>query len=277
MLTFAPRFVMLAALLAAAVAVAPAGAASSKTPAATPKATEAAPKAPEAGSIDHSAEYGACMALTEQDPQSAYRSGLAWLKAGGGIPARHCTAIALLALGDAAEAATRLQALAGAVDEDRVDLRIGLLAQAGEAWLAARRPDAALAVQSAVIGLAPDNAGFRVDRAITEITLGRLKDAIADLGDAVRIAPDQAEAYHYRATAKRLLDDVAGAMADIDRALALAPGFADALVERGILRSLTGDIDGARLDFLAAIEVAPREPIAEIARRRIEEIDGPRR
>ena len=30
------------------------------------------------------------------------------------------------------------------------------------------------------------NAGFRVDRAITEITLGRLKDAIADLGNAVR-------------------------------------------------------------------------------------------
>ena len=223
--------------------------------------------------IDHRAEYGACLAIAEEDPAEAYRSGLEWFKAGGGLPARHCVAVALVGLGDHEAAATRFETLAGEVTVDRVELRAAMLGHAGQAWLLAGRPVRASQVQDAAISLKPDDPVLLVDRAVSLITSKRYPAALADLDKALALAPDFADAYLYRASAKRYSGDIGGAWVDISDALTLAPGLPAALLERGILSQLDGDLEGARGDWLAVIEAAPESSEANAARARIEASD----
>jgi tetratricopeptide (TPR) repeat protein len=223
--------------------------------------------------IDHRAEYGACLALAEEAPAEAYRSGLQWFKAGGGIPARHCVAVALVGLGDHEAAATRFETLAGEVAVDRTELRAAMLGHAGQAWLLAGRPVRAAQVQDAAISLKPDDPTLLVDRAVSLMTSNRYPAALADLDKALALAPNFADAYLYRAAAKRYTDDIGGAWVDISDALSLAPGLPAALLERGILSHMDGDRDGARGDWLAVIEAAPDSAEANVARARIESMD----
>ncbi|MBT7243711.1 MAG: hypothetical protein HN879_09870 [Flavobacteriaceae bacterium] len=75
-------------------------------------------------------EYSACMRLAETSPKAAQDSALAWRKRGGGDPAIHCIAVALLGLGQYSQSARMLEELAASSDATRPDLRAGLLAQA---------------------------------------------------------------------------------------------------------------------------------------------------
>lgn len=223
--------------------------------------------------VDHRAEYGACLALAEESPAEAYRSGLEWFKAGGGLPARHCVAVALIGLGDHEAAATRFEALAEEVASDRKELRASMLGHAGQAWLLAGRPVRASQVQDMAISLMPDDPTLLVDRAVSLMTSKRYPAALADLDKALALAPDFADAYLYRASVKRYANDIGGAWVDISDALALAPGLPAAYLERGILSQLDGDLDGARGDWLTVIEAAPKSAEADAARARIEAMD----
>ncbi len=223
--------------------------------------------------VDHQAEYAACLALAEEDPASAYRSGLAWFKAGGGLPARHCVAVALVGLGDHEAAATRFETLARELPPNRPDLRAEMLGHAGQAWLLAGRPVRASQVQSEAISLNPNDPRLLVDRAVSFMTDKRHAAAISDLDRALVLAPDFVDAYLYRATAKRYLQDIGGAWVDVTDALTLAPNLPAALLERGILKLFDGDRVGARDDWLAVIAVAPQSTEANAARSRIEAMD----
>ena len=223
--------------------------------------------------IDHQAEYGACLALAVEAPAEAYRSGLQWFKAGGGLPARHCVAVALVGLGDHEAAATRFETLADELATDRTELRAAMLGHAGQAWLLAGRPVRASQVQDAAISLKPGDPTLFVDRAVSLMTSYRYTAAIADLDQALVLAPDFPDAYLYRASAKRYSNDIGGAWVDISDALALAPGLPAALLERGILSQLDGDRDRARDDWLAVIEATPDSAEANAARARIEAMD----
>ena len=223
--------------------------------------------------VDHQAEYGACLTLAEEVPAEAYSSGLKWFKAGGGLAARHCVAVALVGLGDHEAAATRFETLAGELAVDRIALRAEMLGHAGQAWLLAGRPVRASQVQGAAIGLNPNDPALLIDRAVSLMTSQQYPAAVADLSKAVVLAPDFADAYLYRATAKRYLKDIGGAWIDISNSLALAPGLPAALLERGILRRLDGNIAGARMDWLTVIETAPSSAEANAARSRIEAMD----
>ena len=55
------------------------------------------------------ARYRACIAEIDADPMAAYETGLAWQAQAGGWPAAHCTALAIVASGDYAEGAARLE------------------------------------------------------------------------------------------------------------------------------------------------------------------------
>lgn len=226
-----------------------------------------------AAEVDHQQEYQACMTLARERPEDAYSSGLAWYQQGGGIPARHCLAVALLQLGQYDEAAARLERLATDLGTARTALLGGILMQAGQAWYLAGRPDKALKLQSVLLDLAPDDPELWVDRAVTLMDLERFEPALADLDEAIRRQPDLVEAHTYRAVALRQLDRLEDAAKEVDAVLKMAPYDPDALLERGILRQYQGDLDGARADWLQVIQIAPDSRAAAAARGRIEEMD----
>ena len=227
----------------------------------------------DAAEIDHQQEYQACMTLTRERPEEAYSSGLAWYKQGGGIPARHCLAVALLQLHQYDEAASRLERLATDLGTARTALLGGILMQAGQAWYLAGRPDKAFKLQSTLLDLAPDDPELWVDRAVTLMELEKYDAALADLDEAIRRNPGLVEAHTYRAVTLRQLDRLEDAAREVDTVLELAPLDPDALLERGILRQYQGDLDGAREDWLQVIKLAPDSRAAAAARGRIEEMD----
>src|SRR5262249_25716774 len=53
--------------------------------------------------------YERCMAEARQNPSAAWDEALAWHDTGGGHPAEHCAAVALIGLKQYAEAARRLE------------------------------------------------------------------------------------------------------------------------------------------------------------------------
>ena len=61
--------------------------------------------------------YQACLSEVEKFPKDAFEDAIQWGREGGGGPAEHCAASALMALGLHADAAKRLEALAQSVKE----------------------------------------------------------------------------------------------------------------------------------------------------------------
>ena len=274
--------ILLPALLAAWPAAAqPAGAPSRpviappvRRAAPPPKPAPAKPQAKPAAPMTENAEYQACMEQAQKDASGAYESAAGWMVRGGGFAARDCQAVALVRLGSPGEAAQRLEAMAQEMGRSgQAELPI-VLAQAGQAWLTAGRPERAYAVQSAALKLTPADIDLMVDRAISEASLKRYKDAIADLTQVLKLDPKRSDALVYRGTAYRYLDDRTHARADIDQALVLDPRSADALLERGNLKRLAGDGAAARTDWLALLRLVDQDaPQARAARANIEKLD----
>ncbi len=190
-----PRRILLALLLSAAT-LSSAGAATKDTPAkvgppAPPAGKEADPTAPtkNAGEgIDDATQYRHCIALARQKPDDGWEEALAWSSLGGGEPARHCGAIALIGLRQYEEGASRLEGLA-AISHADAKLRAGMLAQAGQAWLLAKNPERANAAQTAALKLVPGAPDLLVDRAQSFAEAKNYREALTDLDQALVAAP----------------------------------------------------------------------------------------
>ncbi|HIJ63779.1 MAG TPA: hypothetical protein HPQ04_13890 [Rhodospirillaceae bacterium] len=234
------------------------------------------PAPPQAASpaevIDEPAQYRHCISLARQKPTDGWEEALAWSSMGGGEPARHCAAIALIGLGQFEEAANRLETLAGQ-SRANAKTRAGMLDQAGQSWLLAERPERANAALTTALQLMPDAPDLLVDRAQSLAAAKNYREALADLDRALAVAPDRADALTFRATAKRFLDDQAGAAADAAKALAVDPLYQDAWLEDGIIKRLRGDDNGARKSWLKVLELAPASTAADSARHNIEVLD----
>lgn len=219
-------------------------------------------------------EYTGCMQQTRIDPDAAFERALQWQDIGGGLPAKHCAATALMALEHFEQAAQRFEEMARLMPSDATDgLVADVLAHAGIAWFEAGDLDQAFAMQSAALELTPDAAPILVDRAMVLAQLNQFKEAISDLNRAIEAAPDDPVPFSMRASAFRFLGSNDLALADAERAMQLDPSHPEALLERGILRRLTGDIEGARADWLRLIELHDGRPAAESARRNLEKLD----
>src|ERR1700761_3909256 len=72
-----------------------------------PRAQSALPPAP----MPDAQRYERCLDLAHSDPQRAFAEADAWRNLGGGFPAQHCAAVALVGLKKYPEAATQLEAL----------------------------------------------------------------------------------------------------------------------------------------------------------------------
>lgn len=221
--------------------------------------------------------YDRCMAKARSDPTAAYADALAWNQTGGGMPARHCAAVALVGMRQYEEAAARLETLANETDDQDPGLRLGLLAQAAQAWLLSGRVERAERLQDRAVEFAPRDRQLRVDRAVTRLTLGKSWDAIDDLNVAIELDPNDAEALLYRASAYRYLDAIDLARDDVRRAIAVDPKRPEAWLERGILEQLAGDLPAARKSWLEVLRLDPDGPAASAARARIEDMDVTKR
>jgi len=218
--------------------------------------------------------YADCTAQAGAAPAAALDAARAWEAEGGGGPARHCAALALIGLDRPAEAAQRLGELGAELTAARPTLAAEALGQAGQAWLLAGQAERALAAQDAALALAPDDVELRIDRSLALALVGAYRRALDDLDLAQALAPDRAEVLVLRASAHRLLDEPAAALADIERALTLAPQDPEALLERGMSRRLAGDDSGARADWQAVLALAPDGAAAETARANLARLDA---
>lgn len=228
--------------------------------------------------------YRACLAEVRNDPRVALEAAALWRDHEGGVPAKHCTAAALLALDRPEEAAAWLDEAAGDVAEGQgLDARgasggkllvAELKAQAGNAWMIAGNYEKAHAAFTEAIARLPLNvpalADLLIDRARAAAGLGQFDRAVSDLSRVIDQLPPRdpaalADLHVLRATAQRYLQSLDEAELDLARALALDPDNGEALFERGVVRRIAGDDAGAREDWERVAELYPGSDTAELA------------
>jgi regulator of sirC expression with transglutaminase-like and TPR domain len=217
--------------------------------------------------------YDSCLKMADRHPDQAYEDAMAAKDDGGGIPAEHCAAVALVNLKEYGEAGKRLDELARRPGVESNELRALLLGQAGNAWILAGQPELAIASFTAALALLPGEAQFLVDRARASATLQKWAQAESDLTAALTAEPGSAEALVLRAGARRALNNLKGAVGDVTQALLLEPTNIEALVERGLISMRQGNKGAARKDFAAVLAAAPDSDAAASARKAIEKID----
>ena len=210
-----------------------------------------------------SAHYRLCLSAANLNPSAALSDAGNWEKSGGGVPAQHCTALALVGLRRYAEAGQRLDAIAADRGVPDMSFRAALYDQAGNAWLLAG--DGTHAAQSfqAALALSAGDADLFADLARAQAMRHDWHEADLDLNAALQLQPRRADLLVLRASARRALQHYAEANADLELALKLKPGDGNALVERGRLRKELGDIGGAKRDFQAALKTASGETAAQ--------------
>jgi tetratricopeptide (TPR) repeat protein len=215
--------------------------------------------------------YRRCLADSSANPAAALADAEAWAKAGGGVPAQHCAALALVSLKRYAEAGSRLDKIAGGPDKLENQFRAALYDQAGNAWLLAG--DGARAVQSfsGALTLSASDADLFADLARAQAMRRNWQEVVLDLNAALQISPRRADLLVLRASARRALKNYQDALADTEAALKLSPGDGSALVERGLLRRQLGDMGGARRDFQAALKTASGS-VAEEAKTNLDDL-----
>ncbi|MCR9256622.1 MAG: tetratricopeptide repeat protein [Alphaproteobacteria bacterium] len=222
--------------------------------------------------VDHEAEYAACLALVDDDPYQAFEGALDWRMRGGAVPAEHCAALAVLAMGYPRDAAGRLEEIAEREGLDDA-LRAEAAAQAADAWERGDDIERSLAALDRAVALAPGTARFHVDRGVLYLELGRTWDAIDDFDLALDLHPNRPEALQFRATAYRLVEAYDLAETDLVRLLNLDPGSPEAFLELGEVRLAQGDRRAAQEAFLLTLENTDADTaLAAAARAKIEEM-----
>jgi tetratricopeptide (TPR) repeat protein len=218
---------------------------------------------PVAAAETQAMHYRRCLADANASPALALSDADGWVKSGGGVPAEHCAALALVNLKRYAEAGSRLDKIASGREKLEVAFRVSLFDQAGNAWLLAG--DGAHAVQSfsSALTLSAGDADLFADLARAQAMVRNWHEVDLDLNAALQLSPRRADLLVLRASARRALKRYEEARADIETALKLKPGDGDALVERGLLRKQVGDLGGARRDFQAALKTASGAAAAE--------------
>ncbi len=207
--------------------------------------------------------YRRCLADADANPTLALSDADSWSKSGGGVPAEHCAALALVTLKRYSEAGARLDKIAGGGAKLEASFRVALFDQAGNAWLLAG--DGARAVQSfsGALALSASDADLFADLARAQAMRRDWAEVVLDLNAALQLSPRRPDLLVLRASARRALKRYEDAGADIDAALKLKPGDGDALVERGLLRRQLGDLGGARRDFEAALKTGSGNAAAQ--------------
>lgn len=177
-----------------------------------------------------------CLDQIDKDAEVAYQDGLTWLSKGNRPAARQCTALALIALGQEAEGAHRLEELANAPDAGGIEERGVYLTQSGNAWLMAGMPDEAIVTLTNAMKLRPSDGELFKDRARAHVMLKHWKEAASDLDNAIQLSAADAEGYRLRGYSLMKLGRLDEAWQDVQAAQRLAPKDVNVLVLRGDVR-----------------------------------------
>lgn len=219
------------------------------------------------------AAYQDCLALLRRNPEEGFSQAQLWQATGGGLPAQHCAALALVELRHYGDAADRLEKLLPLAEKQAPHLTVAILDQAANAWLLAEQPERARQLLDIAVKAAPETSDLLIDRALALAALNDYAAAKRDLDVALRVDPTREDALALRAAARRQTGDLTGALEDAETALAIQPRLPEALLERGILRLGKGDRQGARRDLIEVRLVAPDSPAAVSAGQYIEQMD----
>lgn len=203
-------------------------------------------------SAEDFADYNGCIRLSQKDAKQALTEASQWQAGGGGAPATHCLAMAMMGLGRYSDAATRLDSLIKAKNIGDYTRRAAIADQAGNAWMLAGQPRKAITSFNAALSLTPNDVEMRADRARAKALVKDWYGAEADLSAALQMDQDRADLLSLRANARRALGHKVDAASDILRALTLYPGYPAALVESGSMKFEAGDRVGARKDWQKA-------------------------
>lgn len=219
-------------------------------------------------------DYQTCVTLAGSDPERAEAEAARWAAAGGGSAARHCRALAMLALGADRSAAELLSAIAA---EDRTlpaQVRADMLVEAGEIHLGLGDIEAGRAAAARALKLAPDPRPALTLSARLEAEAGNWQGAVAELDRALARGEPSADILVLRASARRRLGQLVAARADLAWAEELAPDDPALWLERGALEADSGDRDAAREALLKAISLDREGPVAEAARLRLQRMEA---
>src|SRR5262249_9735879 len=153
-----------------------------------------------------------------------------WLAKAPSDAARHCRATAQIALGRTQEGIAELTELGQALGSKDPGLAAEIYRQAASAELDRNHPDAALALQSKGLALAPDSVELLIDRAIAQAARRDYAKALQDLDHAHRLSPQRADILVLTASAWRLENRPERAEAPLAEALSLEPDNPDGLL-----------------------------------------------
>ena len=102
-----------------------------------------------------------------------------------------------------------------------------------------------------------DTVKALADRAILHYQMNNMKDALADLNEAIRLNTRESGYYINRGLVRYQLKDLRGAMADYDQVVSMDSHNLIARFNRGLLRAQIGDNNRAIEDFDVVIEIEP--------------------
>lgn len=235
------------------------------------------PTPPEPPRLADAPEYERCLDMLDDDPEGARSFAESWAMEGGGEAAAHCAALAALTLGEAERAAEALERIA-ARSQAGIAARAAVFGQAGEAWIAAGKPQRAHAALTLALVLAPADAALLTERGMALLALNRPAEALEDLERAVAVDASAVEAWVLRASALRRLERVGAAADSVAEALRIEPDNVEGLLERGIIRQIQGEAAAARADWERVIELSPDSAAADLAAQNMALIEaGPAR
>lgn len=227
-----------------------------------------------AGAAPAVENYDDCVKLVEQDPAQAEVAAGRWAAAGGGTPARHCRALALLAHGAERRAAELMTAIAV---EDRTlpnQVRAEILVEAGRIYLGLADLAAGRAAADRAMKLASDPRPVLVLSARLSAEAGDWRGAVAELEHALARGEPNAEILVLRASARLHLGENVAARADLAWAAELDPDYPALWLEKGAVEAAMGHRDAARAAWLRAIELDRDGAVAEAARLRLQKMEA---
>jgi tetratricopeptide (TPR) repeat protein len=232
----------------------------------------ALPAAPALAAPSDPTRYAACMDVAGKDPARALQLAYGWLAEGGGVPARHCLAVAQMQARHH-DAALKSYEAAGIASEDARDGQaVALWRQAAEAALIAGKPAEAVRFLTRALArpggveLSPRaEAALRIVRAEALVEAGKPAEAMADLDAATTAAPDGLAGWLLKATLHRRQGELAPAEAALLKAAALAPEDPDVELEAGNIAAARGDMTLARQAWEAAAADGPDTPAGKAA------------
>lgn len=220
-------------------------------------------------SPQEAARYRECLDLARSDPAQAIDKATRWRGAGGGVPARHCLALAQGQKGDFAGASATLVSAAQAAEAEGDPHAADLWGQAANAAMLAQQTSVAITHFSAGIAVAGGEpvrlAALLTDRASALVEANRTTEAKSDLIRATSLDPSAAGGWLLLATLERRLKDLPAAERAILEAAKREPNDPDIALEAGNIAGAQGRTDLARAEWKKVVDGAPGSEAAATA------------